>query len=197
MTYCEARILTCGRRASLTFAPSALDQPPGLSHYLAENPRMTHAPGDHPIETWETEIGRFVVAFAALEHWVHVFVAEFGSRTLHAETLDFQLGSRVKVLRGLLGGDRFSEDSLALSEQVLGDLMRLTVARNLIVHNPVLIDVFEMQDGDLHLQLGLRSLRDMKKSVSLEGVRAHTADAKALAQRLAALFNALQLERQH
>lgn len=147
---------------------------------------------DTTIEDWEQPIGRFVVAFAGLETWLHVFVHAFGSVQLHEETVEFQMAPRIKLLRGLLRSASLPKDTLAAAERLLRALTKLAETRNLIVHNGVMVDVYQFDDGDMYFRHALRSARAPGKQITLPEIVKKADEAKKLGQEFADLWNLLK-----
>lgn len=153
---------------------------------------MTKKNRDTTIEDWEQPIGRFVVAFAGLETWMHVFVHAFGSEHLHGETVEFQLAPRIKLLRGLLRTAPISPEALAVAELLLKKLAKLSETRNLIVHNGIMVDIYQRDDGDMFFRHSLRSARSPGKQITLPEIVKKADEAKRLGLEFADLWNRLK-----
>lgn len=165
---------------------------------ICQNLCMTPSEIPVPIEEWETQIGRFVVAFARIEFILHEFVQVIGSRELHRSTVNDQIKPRIACVRKLLQDSDLLPGTRTRVQQAFQKLERLYNDRNLIVHNGVVSEVIypDEEDGSYVIRHVLRSARDVRKSITPAVIAERTAEAKELSREFSKILSAVVIRRQ-
>lgn len=118
-----------------------------------------------PSHEWATEIGRIVIAFGSIEHVTMLCLQQIPRDPIYKATSEFNLAPRLKLLLAVLEGN--PDPDAGLLAQLLGDAKKLAEDRNLIVHNPLMLDVYEDSDGGYQFRSAIHSLKNAEKHLTL------------------------------
>ena len=130
---------------------------------------------------WAAAIGKAFVAFGGIEHVSVACLRSIPRDNLQKSTKSLRLGQRIDLLTKILEG--YEEEPYRLLSQHLGRAKVLAETRNLIAHNPLLLEFYERPDGTLYHQEVIAALHRDKK-VTLVELKAFADEAEALANAL-------------
>jgi hypothetical protein len=119
-----------------------------------------------PKHEWAGEIGRLVISFGSIEHVTMVCLRQLPKDPIYAATSHLNLAPRLDLLLAVLAGSQ-DPDAPAL-KQLLSQARALAEERNLIVHNPLVLDVYEAENGGYDFQQSIQSIRRAEKRLSFE-----------------------------
>lgn len=143
---------------------------------------------------WASAIGRAFVAFGSIEHVTVVCLREIPKDRIQRSTSSFQLKSRIDLILELLEahpGTVFEQlgEKLALAKSMVG-------TRNLIAHNPLMLDYYQHPDGSYTHKENIVSLRKEQHRITLPELQQFAAKSEQLASELygcmSAVINALR-----
>ena len=103
--------------------------------------RMHTDPGDE----WAIALGRVMISFGSIEHITLVCLREIPRDEIIKSTASLKFGQRISLLTEILSAHNDVE-SAKLAE-LLGRAARISVKRNLIAHNPLVLEVYETEQG--------------------------------------------------
>jgi len=131
---------------------------------------------------WAAAIGRTFVAFGSIEHVTVVCLREIPKDSIQRSTSSFRLTSRIDLLLELLethSGDIFERlaEKLTLAKSMAG-------TRNLIAHNPLVLDFYEHADGSYSHKESIVSLRKERHRITLPELQDFAARSEKLASDL-------------
>jgi hypothetical protein len=132
-----------------------------------------------PQHEWAGEIGRVVIAFGSIEHVTMLCLRQLPRDSISSATRHFNLGPRLEQVLAILGGSA-DPDAQALSE-LFRTAKKLADDRNAIVHNPLMLEVYEDGDGGHEFKQAIYLMRKAEKSMSFENL----VDVREKAERLA------------
>ena len=112
---------------------------------------------------WAAEIGRIVIAFGGIEHVTVLCLRSLPRDPIHKALANLKLAARIDLLLAILAGDDSPE--AARLAQLFGKVKSLAVDRNHIVHNPLMLSVFD-SDGELGYVEAIHSLSNANKRLS-------------------------------
>jgi hypothetical protein len=118
-----------------------------------------------PKHEWASEIGRMVIAFGSIEHVTMMCLRQLPRDPIYSATSHLNLVPRLDLLMAVLNGS--SDPDAAHLAQLFGEARRLAEDRNLILHNPLMLDVYEDNEGNYELQHAIQSVRRAEKQLSL------------------------------
>jgi hypothetical protein len=151
-------------------------------------------PALDPTHDWATEIGRLVIAFGSIEHVTMMCLRQLPRDPIYKATSRLHLAPRIDLLCAIL-----SESDLEADKRLLEGFQRardLADKRNLIVHNPLILDVYKHDGGSRLIKKSIKSLRSSDKHVTFSDLRLARNEAEALAVELyAAAAAALEFKR--
>jgi len=130
---------------------------------------------------WSTAIGRAFVAFGGIEHVTVVCLRQLPRDKLQKSTRAFRLGQRIALLLEIL--EAYPTPAYQQLASHLERAKALAETRNLIAHNPLVLDIYERPDGTLFHQQVIAAMHKDRK-VTLEELRAFADESEELASAL-------------
>lgn len=137
---------------------------------------------------WAAAIGKAFVAFGSIEHVTTACLREIPRDCIQRSTKFFRLGQRIDLLVELLevhDGEEFKQLSAALIR-----VKYLAKTRNLIAHNPLVLEIYEWRDGSLLHQEVIASMSSDAR-ITLKELTSFANDAEALSSSLYTLSSAV------
>lgn len=131
---------------------------------------------------WAAAIGRAFVAFGSIEHLTVVCLREIPKDKIQRSTSSFRLTPRIDLVLELLeahpGGvfEHLSE-KLLLAKSMVG-------TRNLIAHNPLVLDFYQHADGSYSHKETIVSLRKEQHRITLPELQDFASRSEKLASDL-------------
>lgn len=138
-----------------------------------------------PTHDWALEIGRLVIAFGSIEHVTVLCLQHLPLAKPTERSGRPQLGARIDRLCTFLASSAHAEDGELLAK--LLQARSLVDRRNLILHNPLVLDVYMTENNLRFTRPSIRSLRNSQKHVSFSDLRLARNEAESLASSLYAL----------
>jgi hypothetical protein len=132
-------------------------------------------------DDWAAAIGKAFVAFGGIEHVTVVCLREIPRDKLLKATKSFRLVQRIDLLLEIL--EAYPAQAYRTLAGQLERAKELAETRNLIAHNPLVLEFYERPDGKLfHQQVIAAMHRDRK--ITLEELQAFADDSMALSAAL-------------
>jgi len=140
---------------------------------------------DRERREWELLIGKAISSFAEIELITYHFLRNIPRDDIFRTASGLPFARRVDLILGILGGLEDLPDVGKQFQENLRKAVNLAEVRNLIAHNPTMLDVYEHKtSGALHFERTIRAIRKQQKFLDLKGLREHTADVETLASDL-------------
>ena len=142
-------------------------------------------------EAWALAIGRFIVAFANLEHWTRLFLKTFGDDRQREIARDHRLSNRLAAMEAAVIRLRLKEDIQARFDKAVQQLRSLTPHRNLLAHHPPAVQVYtEKADGGgaMEVRYELVDSNDPSLSVTVAALEKDVVIAREAEEELALLY---------
>lgn len=130
---------------------------------------------------WALAIGRAFVSFGSIEHIVVVGLREVPRDRIHRSIRALGLGQRIALLVEILEGH--DGELYAGFAEALKQAKLLAETRNLIAHNPLVLEVYEFKDGEHWMREVIAGLHNDKR-LDLKELQKFASDAEALCARL-------------
>ena len=130
---------------------------------------------------WAAAIGQAFVAFGSIEHVAVVCLRELPRDWIQRTTKSFRFGQRIALLVELLeayDGAAYKELSVKLQRA-----KELAETRNLIAHNPLVMDIFQRRDGSMFSREVIAHMHQ-DKHITLVELQAFASEAETLASDL-------------
>ena len=131
---------------------------------------------------WAAAIGKAFVAFGSIEHTTVVCLEQLPRDKTPRFTASLRLGQRIDLLLEILEareGEEFS--ALALDLSKAKDLAK---TRNLIAHNPLVLEFFEDDNGDYHFKEHIAAIHKAGHKITLPEVEGFAKRSEELASKL-------------
>lgn len=119
-------------------------------------------------DKWALEIGRFVMAFGAIEGMTIAMIRSNFEKPVAELLLASELGKRLKLLIAICEANAGGWKAVA---KVLKEVETLAKKRNLIAHSGVSLDVYLSPTNRLSIKHAIRSHRAPKESRKLTEAR--------------------------
>lgn len=146
--------------------------------------------GDDQIE-WETAIGKFMVAFTAVEQVIDIIIMQFGSHRLADAVLDLPFERRCTIAHALAADQSNNALRWIQIKDEINRATSLAKSRNLVAHNTPSLSIYVSEDGQVQVRRELKNLRKGKE-ITLPELGRRTVEAQELAHRLYDLMNSLK-----
>lgn len=144
------------------------------------------------MDEWALAIGRVMVQFTSCEYWTYQYIKTFGSDRLSRATSDLMLNSRAPVAESLVLEIGLVPEMRNRVQAAFKKLKGLASSRNLVAHNGPMMHVYTNAEGQLLLQIELRSSKDEEKQITIERLNQLSAEARTLDEELALLYGEVQ-----
>lgn len=132
---------------------------------------------------WAAAIGRAFIAFGSIEQVTVNCVREIPRDRIQRSTSKLNLIPRIDLILELL--EAYDGEPFSLLAAKLSLAKQMVKTRNLIAHNPLVLDVYENSAGDFLFQAPVvRSLRNEQHHITLSELQQFAADADTLASEL-------------
>lgn len=143
---------------------------------------------------WATQIGRVFIAFGSIEYITIQCLKTIPTDNIFKSTRNFQLTSRIELIQDLL--EPLSDAEVERFVALLQRAKDLAKKRNLLAHNPLMLNVYVNEENDFRMQETVASLRDERKHMTYEELKSLALEAEDLASQLyggmQAVFRAVQ-----
>lgn len=137
------------------------------------------------LEQWRNLIGLFFVSFAKIEHTTCISIKAFSEENISntANSLPFTL--RVELLMEIIVKKKYIEsEKLNKLLNLLKQSLKLSEKRNIIAHNPILLDIYTDESEQLKEREVIVSKRNCKKRIHLEDLKKMVDEANKLSEEL-------------
>lgn len=131
---------------------------------------------------WAAAIGKAFVAFGSIEAITVGCLSAIPIDRIQKSTKSFRLNQRIELLQELL--EAHSGDAYSLLSKKLAVAKALAHKRNLIAHNPLALEFYQDQQGELSHTEIIASLHTDAR-MTLDELRAFADEAEKLAEDLA------------
>ena len=130
---------------------------------------------------WSAAIGKALVAFGAIEHVTVACLRHLPRDKLLKSTKSFRLAQRIDLLLELL--EVYPTEPYRQLASLLARARVLAETRNLIAHNPLVLDIYERPDGTIFHEQVIAAMHKDRK-VTLAELREFAEESEALASSL-------------
>jgi hypothetical protein len=130
---------------------------------------------------WAAAIGKAFVAFGGIEHVTVACLRQIPRDKLQKSTRAFRLGQRIDLLLEIL--EAYPAAPYQQLATCLARAKVLAETRNLIAHNPLVLEFYERPDGSIFHQQVIAAMHKDRK-VTLEKLQAFADESESLASAL-------------
>ena len=131
---------------------------------------------------WAAAIGRAFVAFGSIEHTTVVCLRNIPRDNLQTFARSLKLVPRVELLRELLAP--YEQPEAAQLASVLGQVKALAPTRNLIAHNPLVLEFYEDPNGGYTFRESIAAIHKEGHKITLGEVEQFASASESLATNL-------------
>ena len=131
---------------------------------------------------WATAIGNGFVAFGSLEHTIVVCLREIPQDKFQRFARSLRLSQRIDLLLELLE-EKSQPECLELSEK-LKQVKVLVPTRNLIAHNPLVLEFYEHPEGGYAFSEAIAAIHKVGQKITLPEAQEFAAASQRLATEL-------------
>lgn len=138
-------------------------------------------------EQWEPHIGKFFLAFTAIEHFVTISIDLLSVNTISKSVRTLLFEKRTEFLLELLECNKKISDNLKQKIKIqLDEALRLSKnVRNIIAHNHILLELYKIKDDEnIYQKPYIHSSRNKNKKISLEDMQQTAIQTELLANKL-------------
>ncbi len=140
-------------------------------------------------DKWAVLIGRLFIAFGSIERTTHNCLIDWLKDPTYAHISKMRFSQRVDVIIDLLGTLEFVEQNKADLIQGLKKAKKLAEKRNIVAHNPLMLDLF---DGDFK-EIIISNTKD-GVTITFEELQQITQSAESLSTELINTCTKIKLE---
>ena len=126
---------------------------------------------------WSAAIGKAFIAFGGIEHVTVACLRQLPRDRLQKSTRSYRLGQRIDLLLEIL--EAYEAPPYKQLSASLGRAKELAETRNLIAHNPLVLEFYERPDGSYYHQQVIAAMHRDKK-ITLEQLQAFAEESEAL-----------------
>lgn len=142
---------------------------------------------------WRVAVGRFLLEFAEIEWFTYHIISELPTEKIFDATKDLPFHRRAVLAEQLLeskGLDQF------VTQRAVGLLRRarkLSKTRNILAHNPLLLDLFSDAIGQ-DLSFNIHRYGDIEPALSLEQLEIRTDEVENINKELHEVIDRVRAE---
>ena len=140
---------------------------------------------------WESAIGKFMVAFTAIEQVIDLIIMHFSSNRLADAVLDLPFERRCTIAHALAADQSDNALRWIQIKDEINRATQLAKSRNLVAHNSPSLSIYVSEDGQVQVKRELKNLRKGKQ-ITLPELDRRTVEAKELSLRLYNLLTSLK-----
>ena len=138
-------------------------------------------PDDHYRE-WEAHVGRVIVRFGEIEYITVKCLEVLPRDRIAASTARMPFAQRASLLLEILEGRGTSSEHIEGLQRALTQARQLAEKRNLIAHNPVMLEIYTNEDEtQARTQFAIASARGGGKAITLDELKELSAEIDDLA----------------
>lgn len=145
---------------------------------------------------WAILVGRLVLAFGDIENLTMLAISRISADSILDTARSLLLGKRIELIQEIL------VDKSAISESARSDFIKelttlkgLLDKRNLIVHNPLVLQMYQDdRTGEWVAQGAIASLRNEEKKISVEELSALVERVEACRTRLFDVYGRVSMD---
>jgi hypothetical protein len=126
---------------------------------------------------WSSAIGKAFVAFGGIEHVTVACLRTLPKDNLQKSTKSFRLGQRIDLLIEIL--EPYERDAYRSLAKHLARAKDLAETRNLIAHNPLVLEFYERPDGSIFHEQVIAAMHKDKK-ITLRELQSFAEECEAL-----------------
>jgi len=132
-------------------------------------------------EEWEQLIGKAILSFAEIELITYHFLKHIPQDDIFQAVSRLSFGHRVDLILRILNGRNGLPDVGEKFKENLQKARKLTEVRNLIAHNPTMLDVYEHREsGAIGVERTIRAVRNQQRFLDLAGLKEYAAEVEDL-----------------
>ena len=136
---------------------------------------------DDQTNPWTIAVGQGLIAFGQIEYATHIALKSFCREPIFDSLTTLNLEKKLEIIDSLLG--QYEQDEIKSLRILFKQVKALATTRNLIAHNPLVLDIYESPDGDYKLDSRIRSLRN-EKHYTLQEIQEFAKKAEDLGTQL-------------
>ena len=135
-------------------------------------------------KAWGGLVGRFVLAFGDIENVTYLALSQLPRDSIFKSTSTLGFGKRVDlVIEIVRDHPEVSAFTRALFIRHLKEAKVLSDTRNTLAHSPLVLSLYRHPEWT-HAELGIGTVRNSDKPVTLQVLRSKTREVEALAKKL-------------
>ncbi len=127
---------------------------------------------------WAKEIGRVFISFGSIEHVTMECLKQIPKDNIFDITRHFKLGQRIDLILQLL--EPYKEKQIVEFKELLKKAKSLAAERNLLAHNPLMLNVYGNEEGEFKLEEKITSMKNEKKHMSFNALQKLANETEAL-----------------
>lgn len=137
---------------------------------------------DSDIEQWRTAIGKAITCFGEIELVTYKCLAHIPRDQITETASRLRFGQRVKLIIEILEGRNPITNHVRLFVGMLRRAEQLASIRNVIAHNPVMLNMFvDKVSGDVALQHCISVAQRKERTIDLAAAEEYAAEVENLA----------------
>lgn len=133
---------------------------------------------------WALLIGRLFIAFGSIERFTYDCLHDWLRDPIFDHIKHMPLGKRFEIILDLVNEQEFEKESLQLFSDLIIEAKALSKKRNIVAHNPLLLNVFETTP---HLKEFIQSNLKENANLSYDELKEISLRAEELSSKLIGL----------
>jgi hypothetical protein len=136
------------------------------------------------LEEWATLIGQFFVSFAKIEHTTCISIQYFSEDNISNTANRLAFKTRVELLIELITDKKYIDDDKTKKyTDLLEKALKLSEKRNIIAHNPILLDLYTHEETEQLIQREV-IISKRNKRIFLDNLKEMVDEAEKLSKEL-------------
>ncbi len=132
---------------------------------------------------WRVAVGRFILSFGSVEWFTFHMLAELPTERLLESTMKLGFGQRLDIVKQLFREKNLDPELSNKAIELLENARSLSKIRNLLAHNPLLLNLFDDSVGaDLEYQIS--KYGEIEARLTIEDLEGYCRDIENLEEEL-------------
>ena len=133
---------------------------------------------------WALEIGKLFVAFGSIESLTYTSIKAFSTDPIYKHLIKMRLSSRIDVVVDLVSNKKLSEPNKREFIDNLKKVKKLAEKRNLIAHNPLVLQLFDNETGQDVFREIILSVKNERMHIEFDELMVVSQEAEKLSSSL-------------
>jgi len=145
-------------------------------------------------EEWSKAVGRAVLTFGNLEWVTYQCLGLFSTDKIFETVVSLNYAKRIDLILEILSGKKLEGKTFAKANELFSEAKAKAKIRNVFVHNPLGVGIYQDQEGNIQLKDEIRHYRESNKVYNLEDIQAFGKECEELELKIMELIGQMRKE---